>query len=357
MKENKKKGFLEVLQNYINNSLSGSDKKAMDIWYDSLGNPEEESLQASQKQQLEQKLWNKIEQAKSSESLSESVIPFWHQSFFKIATAASVLLVLGFLYLISDYRKVHNFPVKGVAQEEIISLNKVTNTHHTPKKINLEDGSLVELEEGASLYYPKSFDASTRMVYLEGDGFFDISKDPQRPFIVYSGDIVTKVLGTSFTIKKDKNSGKMEVAVITGKVIVEPSDRTSRDFKAQAGGVVLTPNERVTILPDRAEYIAGLVEKPALLDQNEPSLRSVDAFVFAEATLSDIVAKLENAYGVEIKVENAAILNCTITADLTTESLFTKLDILNALLNSDSKIKGKTIVISGGECKPFQPKK
>lgn len=352
--QKQRKGFLKILQRYMDNTAAPEEKRVMDFWYDSIDNEVGEPDHAYRKN-LEEKLWLRIK----SETTGEKALPdpvkrrWWESSALKMASAAAVLFVLGFIYYTSDYRKLASFPVKGISAETFASLSHTENNTATTRLVQLKDGSTVTLDPGASLYYPESFASDKRVVYLVGNGFFDIAKNPEKPFLVYSEDIVTKVVGTSFTIRKDKISGNVEVAVVTGKVIVEKSAHSTADFKPGEEGVVLTPNKKVIYLAESEQYVTGLVESPVLVQHQEEFVKP-EAFNFEEAPLSSVIEKLEKAYGVEIEVTNKSILNCPITADLTQESLFPKLEIINALLNTKSAVEGTSVILSGGECAPFK---
>ncbi len=352
--QKQKKGFLKILQRYMDNTAASDEKRVMDFWYESIDNEVGEPDVLSRKN-LEEKIWLKIKSETTGGKVPHVPVrrKWWESSVLKMASAAAVLFVVGFIYYTSDYRKLASFPVKGISAETFASLSQTENNTTANRLVQLRDGSKVTLDPGASLYYPENFASDKRVVYLVGNGFFDIAKNLEKPFLVYSEDIVTKVVGTSFTIRKDKISGNVEVAVVTGKVIVEKSAQSKADFKPGAEGVVLTPNKKVIYLAESEQYVTGLVENPVLVQHQEEYVKP-EAFNFEEAPLSAVIEKLEKAYGVEIEVANKSILNCPITADLTQESLFPKLEIINALLNTKSAVEGTSVILSGGECAPFK---
>jgi transmembrane sensor len=353
--DKRKRGFLNILQRYMDNASGKEEKQVMDTWYNSIDRENGPELDLHAKEALESRLWHKI-QDKKEKGKDEPVIikkGWWDNIFLKLASAASVLFVLGFLYYASDYRKSRNFPGGIFSAAELADLTETKNTTVSKKVVRLADGSQVTLEPGSSLFYPGAFGKENRSVYLSGDGFFDIAKNPEKPFLVYTEDIVTKVLGTSFTIHKNVESGNVEVAVMTGKVIVEKAMGSHADFEVNNSGVMLTPNKKVTFMHDTDKYVTSLVEKPVLLEESK-EYQKPGSFNFEEAPLESVVAKLEKAYGVQIEIANESVANCPITADLPDESLFTKLEIINALLNTKSEVKGTTITLTGGECAPFK---
>lgn len=327
----------------------------MNHWYESIDQEVAEKKTALEKLQLENKLWRKI-QAKT-QSVTHQTEPFstnwWERNSRRLAVAATVTLIAGLLHIISNVTSSSSLAFSGLSTEQVAALAILTNTDKVPRLFQLSDGSQVTLEPEASLYYPQPFEKNKRVAYLVGDGFFNIARNPQKPFLVYSESIITEVLGTSFTIHKNKQSGDIEVAVKTGRVIVEKSVENNVVKEKLRTGVVLTPNEKVTYNQVSGSYVTGLVDNPVLIDYSQ-EFRKPDAFSFVEAPFSTVIKKLEKAYGVEIIVTNETINNCLITASLPNESLFAKLEIINALLNSTTEIKGTTIILSGGECAPFR---
>ena len=350
-----KTGFLKILQRYIDGKSLPEEKPLMDLWYDAIDQENVKSEEELVMKGIDERMWGKIQSGKiaAPDEPAPISISWWRTSFFRATAAAVVMLVMGYAYYFSDFRKFSDSPVKGVSGEVLAHLSESKNTTGQDQVIKLADGSSVTLEPGASLYYPQTFDAPSRTVYLVGNGFFDIARNPAKPFIVFSENIVTKVLGTSFTIRKDHGSGNVEVAVVTGKVIVERAEGSKPDFAVGTGGVTLTPNEKVTFISGSEGYVTGIVEKPVLVDPNE-DLKRPDAFLFEEVTLGNVIGKLEKAYGVKIEIANETIVNCPITADLSQSSLFSKLEVINALLNTKVSVAGTSIILSDGQCLPFE---
>jgi transmembrane sensor len=101
----------------------------------------------------------------------------------------------------------------------------VTTTKNVLDSIVLNDGSLVYLAPNSSLEYPEKFKGKERNIkLLKGNAFFEVIKDPKHPFVIQSGGVKTKVLGTSFHIRLQKNN--CHVAVVTGKVEVNYKNNT-----------------------------------------------------------------------------------------------------------------------------------
>lgn len=347
------KGFIKLLKRYSEGSLTGRTREAVDIWFHSI---QKDPVEKNSREEIRERIWTGILQGRedAGETIVSTEKSFLKRNFRWSMAAAAVVLALagvGYFLTASDADKDDYLP-EAIATHTSDWSERI-NTGLTSIDIKLEDGSKVVLEPGARIRYPASFSTENRTVYLSGNGFFDVVRDTERPFLVYAGAVVTRVLGTSFSIRSIAETGGTEVAVITGKVMVErnklkegnphPSDRENR--------VILTPNKKVTFFENSELYVTGLVENPVIVSNREEFLKP-GAFDFDETPLSEVLAKLEKAYGVEITLSNDEMLDCPVTADLTSDNLFGKIEIIGAVLNAEYEITGSSILLSGGGCTP-----
>jgi ferric-dicitrate binding protein FerR (iron transport regulator) len=104
------------------------------------------------------------------------------------------------------------------------------------KEVSLPDGSTVWLNEASKLTYNKSFGSQSRMATLEGEAFFEVARDEEKPFKVSSGGVTTKVLGTSFNIKNERKNNKVEIVVSSGKVAFYSTVNPKKDIILTKGG-------------------------------------------------------------------------------------------------------------------------
>lgn len=333
--------FLKMFKRY-HKDLPAGEEKALDDWYDSV-DYKVPDLSDEHRSQLEEKLWDQISRVTKNPERT-----LWQPMMI---AAACVLLALGLVYYTVSSRQQSSYRLTYIPIEVLETLSKIENNSDSSRIVYLADGSQVTLEPQASLHFPANFNSAQRVVYLNGNGFFNIAKDPKKPFLVYCDQIVTKVLGTSFTIRKSAETDQIEVAVMTGKVIVEKLAEHSAGFTFTNKSVVLSPNKKVTY--SRDAYVTSLVAEPQLIQKPGASL-SPDTFIFDETPLIKVIEKLENAYGVEIDIQNESITGCPVTADLPEASLFAKLEVIHALLNTRSEVRGTSIVLIGGNCTPFK---
>ena len=229
--------------------------------------------------------WDKIDkrlgQARESNNAEAIVRPI---SFFRpwMRIAAAVVLLAGvaiWQYSIPEDSEIIN--TQTVAQE------KTT--------IDLPDGSKVWLNQNSSLKFKKVFDK--RIVYLEGEAFFDVEKVNGKSFEIYAGNSKIAVLGTSFNVRAYPEENKVELAVETGKVEFSAEDKPveKEQFVAGEFGTYTKSSQEVDKI-DLAKLNASAWQKGALR--------------FNNTGMIDVIESLERYYDVNIKVENNKIYNC-----------------------------------------------
>jgi transmembrane sensor len=344
--------FIALLQRYLDDTCTPAEKQVMDYWYDLLDEEYDEKISTISREELEGVLWAKI---KDKIEPAEQVVPLhqefrWWQNRRLYWAAASVLLMIGLFYILS-LKTVSLPPLAGITTTEThAGMHREHNRDSTSKWIVLEDSTRILLQPGSSVRYDVPFSPHLRSVYLSGDAFFEVTKNEQRPFIVHSGDIVTRVVGTSFGIQFREDG--MEVSVTTGKVIVEKAlPIRDESLRPASNGVVLTPNQKVTYYSKDHYFVTGLVENPQPITLPLLATASLeDSFQFESVPLVQVLSHIEAAYGVKIVLTNQAIETCPVTADLSQQSLYSKMDILCAALRATFEVKGTSLVLSGGNC-------
>lgn len=342
--------FLTMLQRYLDGTCSPEEKQMMDYWYESLGQEDAEKVTALSKEELEEALWKKIRHQIEPERKTSRMSLFRRRGkvYYRLVAAACVLAFFGLFYLTVLRPRLD----KGEKMTQLFAFADTyeeKNTGTTGKWVTLEDSTRILLEPGSSLHYAKPFSGGQRTVYLAGDAFFDVAKDAKRPFMVYSGDIVTRVVGTSFRIRSEESS--IEVAVITGRVLVEKATTDANGaLTSEREGVVLSPNQKATYFSRNSSFTTGLVDIPALIVNSDSDKEVAKWFLFEDTPLTDVLDRLESAYGVEIILTNEHIASCPITADLSQQALYTQLEIICAVLQTTFEVKGTNIILSGGSC-------
>ena len=343
-----RKAFRQLLRRYLDNSCTDEERRIIDQWYELLDN-EQAPLSNEEVTEVEKRLWHKIE---SVTTVSSAGIPFKNHknNWWKYAVAASftgVVVLVGSL-VFKNKNKSSDNPSLVIAKVNQ-GFSEEINNSDSIKKIQLEDGSLVSVYPGSKLAFPKHFAPDKREVYLEGEALFTVSKNPNRPFFVYNNQIVTQVLGTSFTVQ-NKN-GKIEVAVKTGRVVVyENGEQVNLDeVEQKSNGVIITPNQKVTYYQQKRHFVTSIVDQPAPVptQTNQPVV--ANHFSYNETPLYKVLKDLEDTYKLEIVLENEKIKNCLFTGDLSDQTMFNKLESICLVFSSSYEIKGTLILLKSGK--------
>lgn len=266
--------------------------------------------------------------------------------------AASLLILLGLFgwYVLKPANTKRDVTYSELVAQVTSPLDEVQNTTDKPVMVSLPDQSSILLYPKSRISYPKQFLGTRREVYLAGEAFFKVSKNPSRPFYVYANSLVTKVLGTSFMVQTNEAAKQVKVVVKTGKVSVYAQDQeaaTNQKEDYKLGGTVLTPNQQVVFSEKDTRLVRSLVNEPALLQKETQKL----SFSFKRAPIADVFAALEKAYNIDIVFDEEAMKNCYLTASLADESLFDKLALICHTINASYDQLDTYIVIDSKGCK------
>lgn len=195
------------------------------------------------------------------------------------------------------------------------------------EEVRLADGTHMTVEPEGELVYPTQFKKDSREVTLVGSGSFDVAHQSNRPFIVHLGDLHVKVLGTSFHV----NRGRKEISVAVSK------------------GKVAFYNKQDTI------YIAaGETGKYIKSDKKFELISAIPttgSFHFEATPLEQVVATLSAHFKKEIKLRNATLKNCKLSAGFDHQSLNDILREITLTLNLTYTIEESSIYINGSACK------
>lgn len=212
--------------------------------------------------------------------------------YWTSGVAAAVIIVLVSLFF---FRNTSN----DITNQPVASNEAITN--ETVSRIVLSDGSTVMLREGSRLTQSGQFDGKTREVSLEGEAFFDIASNPEKPFIIHTGKIKTTVLGTAFSIKSLPNEPVVVVTVTRGKVKVEDEKKILAVLEADKQFVYDMTTKRT--------------EEKTVNANKETSWKAHD-LLFKNKSFAAIVQELSRIYEVDIMFETDTLKNKLITASI-----------------------------------------
>jgi transmembrane sensor len=257
--------------------------------------------------------------------------------------AAAVLLVIGLGWLVHKFQG--DAPSNAIATKSSPSESRVERRNDTnrPMTVLLGDKSTVILQPGSRLSFSSALGKeSKRVVYLDGEAFFDVVKDPAHPFFVYSNKLITRVLGTSFRVIAYEREKQASVSVLTGKVSVftkkdlEKMDRLA--IRPGSGALVLLPNEQVTFSQNKARFTKSRIQGLA-------NLYHPPRFSFDETPVTDVFSALEKAYGIDIEYEPEMMNGYLLTATFSEMSLNEELHLICRIIKGTYHIEeGKVII-------------
>ena len=265
-----------------------------------------------------------------------------------VAMAASILLVVGLSYLFFLSHPRHTSPDTLADISPVLAANytESQNNKPDPQQVSLQDGTIVTLYQNSRLRYPTQFSAHLREVYLTGKAFFSVTKNPKKPFWVHTDRISTQVLGTSFLVTAEAKQATVQVR--TGRVSVYTRNdiRQARQLKKnELVGVVLTANQQVALLDQEDRLVKSIVQQPLVLQRPEAY-----EYLFDEAPLGQVFRQLEKTYGLSVMYDPQTVKNCFITANLSGESLFDKLNLVCRIAHATYEIVDGQIIIHSLGC-------
>ncbi len=265
----------------------------------------------------EKQLYKKLDEEKSKQKTALNM-----QRWMKYAAMIAVILVIGggagyWLYQNGNDQQM----MVAVANEGIV------------KEVILPDGTKVWLNNSATLKYPREFSEKERNVYLDGEAYFEVTKNRHKPFTVQSDAMRVRVLGTTFNFKSDKNCRIAETTLIEGEIEVKGNK--------EEGQIILAPGQRAELNKNNGRLTVKQVN--AKLD----AVWHDNLIPFQQADIFTISKALERFYDVKI------ILSPDIQAGKTYSGVLKRKSniesVLKSLQNSipiDYKIVGNNIFIS-----------
>jgi len=343
---------------------SNADNLFWDTWL--IQNPSKHLILAEARQIVESiKLEQKVIEPREVKAEIDKVLRMirdqdrWNRPVIRLSfllrkkwRAAAVLFLLvatGILLLpFRNEKKLEKFTYAGIAS----SPSFIEKANGSDKMISmvLPDGSSVELAAGSRISYPNNFgSANSRDIYLSGEAFFKIARKSGQPFRVFSNEIVTKVLGTSFSVRCFEKDTTISVTVRTGKVSVcsqmSPDDKEAV-ISTNPAGIIVTPNQKLVYQRFVQKFQKILVESPSFIVPDTLDQR----MSYEDRPVREVFDQLGKYYGINIVYDNELLSKCTVTADLTNESFYHKLDLICKAIGAKYELLDGQVVVQSYGC-------
>lgn len=273
---------------------------------------------------------------------------------------ASALAVLAFVTVLAFYflspSKTHRFVS---ADKSSSSLSEIATQYGTRTTQQLPDGSRVWLNAGSKLVLHEAFGSALREVTLTGEAFFDVVKNPEKPFVIHTSTIDVKVLGTQFNVKSYPTDKTTETSLLRGSVEVVVKNRPNEKY-------VLKPNEKLVVLNKelKPEDPAASNSSTEARPLNKENIIAIKNLTYQKGDTADIesawvrnklsvkdepftdVAKImERWYDVRFEFRNKKVEDMFITGSFDNETLSQALEALKFSFAFNYEINDKTVIV------------
>ncbi|MFB6317544.1 FecR family protein [Saccharicrinis sp. FJH54] len=242
-----------------------------------------------------------------------------------VQIAASIIVILGLGYL-------------GWSQ---LGITRIESGLARMENIKLPDGSTVSLNAESKLSYARGFGSKNRNIKMEGEGFFEVTKNKALPFIISANEASVKVVGTKFNVKAYKNDPDIKVTVVEGVVELYNREKPQVKTRIKAGesGSYKSKSDTLLLHPNA--------------DLNDIAWKTL-TMKFENETLENVCKVLRNTYHYDFSITEK-VKDCTITVEFQDQDLGSVLKVLKSTLNLKMQQQGKHIQISGEGCPEIKP--
>nr|WKN35637.1 DUF4974 domain-containing protein [Tunicatimonas sp. TK19036] len=329
----------KLVSKYLANELDQTERAAFEQWRES--HPEEyEKLkevwfragghrQTFSTNTAREKLNQRIDALEAETAAQQKrQTHYW----VKMAASISILAIfLGTLYFLKPWEYLRNAQQARWVEKSTVKSQIATLT--------LGDGTKVTLNADSRLRYSSQLTQEPyREVFLEGEAFFEVAHDPEHPFLVRTGELTTRVLGTSFSISAYPDDEMAKVTVASGEVEV--------DLPGIGASPLLLPEKQISYHRQEKTWEEADVVLADELGWTKGRL------VFENAKLSRVARVLERYYDVPIDFEEEKLKNCQITAHFEKEKLPEVLEVMSYINDFTYTFDNNQITLSGSGCEP-----
>ena len=235
------------------------------------------------------------------------------------AVQAAAVVVLSLIFS-GIYNSLNNNRVQSVADNSSPIYQEIKAAYGTQAKVELADGTKVFLNSGSKLRFPQTFaNKQQRTVFLDGEGYFEVTKNKEQSFIVQANKLNIRVLGTKFNIDAYTDNASISVALVEGSVMLQGNAGSlNKDL------MELKPNQVATLNPT----------DQTLSKTDVPDLYKYTAWingriVFYGDPIQTVVKKLEKWYNVEIVISDSKLEDYKFTGTFINEPLEQILNVLS----------------------------
>ena len=274
--------------------------------------------------------WKELNQRiKAIEDIADDIqtqTPIFNKRFLYIAARIAAVLIIAFgIYVVFD----------GVNNSQEAAHIQLTAGEVAEEPLILSDGTEITLNENAAISYPEVFASDIRRINFEGEAFFNVAHNPDKPFIIESGDLQVKVLGTSFNFCTCPEGDNMVLYLESGKVQFSSINIADGSVKEQ---LILTPGQKGTY-----NKKSGLISKSAFKNQNHLAWKT-GVLTFEKTPLKEVLCAIEQTYDLNIQTDNS-FEACCLTATFENETPESIFESIHTIFGVEYAIEGQNVVI------------
>ena len=297
-------------------------------------------------------------------SLDKQMTAQRHPALYALSwkKAMMVAAVAGIVFLAG--MRVSRFTGKPADEQHMLTYAEHTSPYGSKSKVKLPDGSQVWLNAGSTLRYSSDYNTNRREVYLEGEGYFDVTRNEKTPFWVQTSTITVKVLGTAFNVKAYPEESFVETIVERGavqlidplskskemtvlrahqKAVVEKGSQPEVEPEAEAPEQEVKPEEGVkpsSYIPIAAVKVNSEVRTEAYTSWKDTR------WVIEREKLSTFAVKLERRYNVRFVFADDDLKDYVFSGKFEDETLDQLLEVLKLSAPILYRVKQNTVYLS-----------
>ncbi len=311
--------FKNLLGRYTQGEANETEKALVDAWYKSYQAEESKPLEEAEKERLRASLQKNLRTITGGRDSGKSK----HIFLYRIAAGITLLCAAGIFYYVHQ--------VRTPAMQDI-PYNVIATATGVVRRVVLPDSSVVWLNAASRIRVQSVFNGSHREVYLdEGEAFFEVRKNPEKPFIVHTVGLDVSVLGTSFNVHSYRAAPEIKVTVSTGRVSVNDQQQSL---------AVLTPNQQLSYDRRSKNWTQRRVDA-----EQECSWQDGDSYL-EQASFEELALIFHNTYGLNLKAGAPAIAKYQFTLRMHRGvPVDQMLKLINSIHNTNYRKEGNNIIL------------
>jgi transmembrane sensor len=352
----KKEDIWPVIVRYLDNSIDESESLKLENWLDECNEnrrtlhgidriwkaSEEKTPDALINELNLEKDWYRVAEHINASNPEEKRARIRHfrklrkrQLIFSNVLKVAALVLVAFTSVLITLQ----FAPKVVETQSEPVFNEIATNSGERANIELGDGSKVMLNAASKLLMPESFSSKRRDVQLEGQAYFNVKSDRNRPFYIHTDNAIVEVIGTSFDVRSYHDDDDMFVVVREGTIELRRLDDPDNRLVVNEGykGTVSKSNGRLSIeLIEDPDFYFGWME---------------GRLIFKKTPIADVFKHIERWYDVSVQYDESdeELMSKKFTADLKTRSVREVLEVLHVSMGINFKILGDDVKIINNE--------